>query len=122
VQRTGGTNHADTETLSKEDTEILKEIYGGQWKWDRRAIILTVGDRRIAASMSGMPHAGRDDLAARTMVRNRSGGYGTGINYDSIKGNGMDGHFDIHLLHSRTHKTNRVDFMHSQMVLKAAGR
>jgi peptidoglycan hydrolase-like protein with peptidoglycan-binding domain len=122
AKRTGGYNHADTETLTKKDTDILIEIYGGGWSWERRAVVVAIGDRRIAASMTGMPHAGRDDLPARQFVHNRSGGYGSGINYDSIKGNGMDGHFDIHFLNSRTHGTNRVDEMHSRMVLKAAGR
>jgi peptidoglycan hydrolase-like protein with peptidoglycan-binding domain len=122
ARRTGGYNHADTETLTKKDTDILREIYGGVWSWERRAVVVTVGDRRIAASMTGMPHAGRDDQPERQFVYNRSGGYGSGINYDSIKGNGMDGHFDIHFLNSRTHGTNRVDEMHSKMVLRAAGR
>ena len=120
VKRTGGTNHSDTETLSKEDTELLKKIFNGQWSWERRAVIVTVGNRIIAASMAGMPHAGRDDKPARTIVSNRSDGYGTGVNYDSIKGNGMSGHFDIHFLNSRTHGTNRVDEKHQAMIQKAA--
>ena len=120
VKRTGGTNHSDTETLSKEDTELLKKIFNGQWSWERRAVIVTVGNRIIAASMAGMPHAGRDDKPARAIVSNRSDGYGTGVNYDSIKGNGMSGHFDIHFLNSRTHGTNRVDEKHQAMIQKAA--
>ena len=122
ARRTGGYNHADCETLTKEDTQILRRIYGGNWSWDRRAVVVEVNGRRIAGSMTGMPHAGRDDMPARVMVDNRSGGFGTGINYNSIHGNGMDGHFDIHLLNSRTHGTDRVDERHSQMVLRAAGR
>ena len=120
VKRTGGTNHSDTETLSKGDTELLKKIFDGKWSWERRAVIVTVGNRIIAASMAGMPHAGRDDKPARAIVSNRSDGYGTGVNYDSIKGNGMSGHFDIHFLNSRTHGTNRVDEKHQAMIQKAA--
>lgn len=120
VERTGGSNHSDTETLSKEDTAVLKKIYGGEWSWKRRAVIVTVGKQKIAASMTGMPHAGREDKPAREVVSDRSEGYGTGINYDSIKGNGMSGHFDIHFLGSRTHGTNRIDEQHQAMVEKAA--
>lgn len=120
VQRTGGSNHSDTEPLTEKDTAILKKIYGGQWGWERRAVIVTVGDRKIAGSMTGMPHAGRDDKPARQVVSDRSAGYGTGINFDSVKGNGMSGHFDIHFLGSRTSVSNRVDAQHQAMVQKAA--
>lgn len=120
AERTGGSNHSDTETLSKEDTAVFKKIYGGEWSWKRRAVIVTVGKQKIAASMTGMPHAGREDKPAREVVSDRSEGYGTGINYDSIKGNGMSGHFDIHFLGSRTHGTNRIDEQHQAMVEKAA--
>lgn len=50
VERTGGTNHSDTETLSKEDTALLKKIYGGEWSWERRSVIVTTGKWKIAAS------------------------------------------------------------------------
>lgn len=120
VERTYGYNHADTETLTKKDTELMKKIFRGQWSWERRAVIVTVGNRKIAASIAGMPHAGRDDKPANVTVSGRSDGYGTGDNLDTIKGNGMDGHFDIHFLGSRTHGTNRVDEQHQAMVQKAA--
>jgi LysM repeat protein len=57
VKRLYGHNHADVEPLTKEDTAIMKSIYGS-WSWDRRAIILAVDGRNIAASMNGMPHGG----------------------------------------------------------------
>lgn len=120
VKRTYGYNHSDTETLSAEDTAIMKRIYGGQWSWSRRAIIVTVNGTRIAASMAGMPHAGVDSAATNTYVQSRSGGFGSGTNLDAVKGNGMNGHFDIHFYGSRTHGTNRVDPDHQAMVKKAA--
>lgn len=119
VKRTFGSNHADCEPLTSEDTRIMKEIYKGEWSWDRRAIILDVEGIKIPASMSGMPHAGVNNKPARVYVTNRSGGFGRGINLDTIKGNGMDGHFDIHLLGSKTHGTNRVEPKHQSMVQKA---
>ena len=119
VKRTFGANHADCETLTKEDSEIMKEVVGGYWNWNRRAIILTVDGVKIPASMIGMPHAGLDSKPALAYVSGRSGGFGTGTNLDSIKGNGIDGHFCVHLLGSRTHASNRVEPQHQAMVKKA---
>lgn len=120
VKRTYGTNHADCETLTAEDTKIMKQIFGGSWNWNRRAIIVTVNGKKMAASMAGMPHAGKDGADANVYVTGRSGGYGAGTNYDSVKGNNMDGHFDIHFLGSRTHGTNTTNKAHQDMVKKAA--
>ncbi len=117
--RTYGSNHADVETLAPEDTEIMKEIWGGQWSWERRAVIVVINGKKYAASASGMPHAGLDSLPDSEWVDNRSADYGTGANLDKIKGNNMDGHFDIHFLNSRTHGTDRIDDKHQQMVQKA---
>lgn len=122
IMRSGGYNHADCETATAEDTKILKSLYGGAFSWNRRAIIIKVGSRSIAASMAGMPHAGRDDKPNRAMVSNRSGGYGYGQNLDAIKGNDMDGVFDIHFYGSKTHGTNREDPQHQAQVRRAAGK
>lgn len=98
IQRRGGTYHADVQTLTRADTMALKEIYHGNWSWDRRSVILVAGGRRIAASMNGRPH-----------------GHG------AIPNNGMDGHFCIHFLGSRIHKSGRVDPAHQLMIMEAAG-
>jgi len=102
VKRLYGRNHADSEPLTAEDTKIMKSIYGS-WSWDRRSVILTVTDkngvqRKIAASMNGMPHGG-----------------------ESIGNNNMNGHFCIHFKNSRTHSGNRLDPGHQKAVKKAAG-
>lgn len=121
IRRSYGYNHADCETLTAADTAAMKKIYGGQWSWVRRAIIVVVGNKRMAASMAGMPHAGREELPADTWVNDwRTEGYGPGYNLDRIKGNNMSGHFDIHFLNSKTHGTDRVDEAHQAMVKKAA--
>ncbi|GAA0178306.1 hypothetical protein SH2C18_13810 [Clostridium sediminicola] len=96
VKRTYGTNHADSETLTKKDTEIMKSIYGGTWSWKRRAIIVEVNGMKFSGSMAGMPHGS-----------------------DFIGGNNMKGHFDVHFLLSKTHGTNRVDPNHQKAVKKA---
>jgi hypothetical protein len=97
VQRRGGTYHADVQPLTRDDTAVMKEIYGGAWSWDRRAIILHAGEVSIAASMNGMPH-GQGALT-----------------------NNFPGHFCIHFLGSRTHGSRNVDLGHMLMIHKAAG-
>lgn len=121
AKRTMGTNHADAEAVTKEDTNVIKSIWGG-FSWARRPVILTISGKKYAASMSAMPHAGLDSKSAYAVVNNRSGGYGTGQNLDVIKGNGMDGHFDIHFLNSTRHKDGQEDPQHQAAVLKAAGK
>lgn len=122
VRRTFGTNHADVEPLSTEDSRIIKEIWGGSWSWQRRAVVVKpdVGGHIIAGSMTGYPHAGLDRYPALAIINNRSGGFGTGQNLDVIKGNDADGHLDIHFLNSRTHGTNVMQQEHQNMVQKAA--
>jgi hypothetical protein len=120
IVRTMGTNHADCEAASKADTDIIKSIWGG-FSWARRPVIVIINGRRLAASMSAMPHAGIDALPAYQTVDNRSDEYGTGENLDVIKGNGMDGHFDIHFLNSTRHKDNQIDPQHQAMIKIAAG-
>lgn len=97
VKRLYGRNHADVEPLTKEDTAIMKSLYGS-WSWDRRAIIVTINGKNIAASMNGMPHGGQQ-----------------------ITNNNFGGHFCIHFKGSKTHKGNRVDAAHQAAVKAAAG-
>lgn len=96
-QRRGGTNHADVQPLTKEDTKKLKKAYGGKWAWTRRAIWVTIDGVTYAASMNGMPH-------------------GSG----KIKNNNFDGHHCIHFTNSRTHGTNKVCPNHQKMINKAS--
>jgi len=99
VQRRAGSNHADVQPLTSEDTAIMKKIYNGQWSWKRRAIIVISEEQmKIAASMHGMPHGG-----------------------GALKNN-FPGHFCIHFYGSTTHRTNFMDLSHKLMILKAAGR
>lgn len=120
--RTYGHNHADMEAATLADAQIMKSIWGGSWSWERRPTVAVINGRAIAASCAGMPHAGLDSVAAEVTVSNRSGGFGRGMNLDKVKGNGMDGHFDLHLLNSKTHGSNRVDAKHQAMIQQAAGK
>lgn len=119
IKRTYGGNHADCETLTKEDTEIMKDIWGG-FNWNRRPVIIEIDGRFLAASMAGMPHAGLDNKPVNATVSGRSGGYGRGTNLDTVKNNNMNGHFDVHFKNSRTHGSNKVDSAHQKAIKEAA--
>lgn len=119
LKRTFGTNHADVEPLTKEDSQTIKDIWGG-WSWERRAVVVDINGTIIAASMTAFPHAGLDNKPVLEVVNNRSGDYGRGQNLDAVKDNGVDGHMDIHFLNSRTHGTNTTQESHQNMVKKAA--
>ena len=97
ARRLYGTEHADVEPLTKQDTYLLKQIYGGRWSWARRAILVELEGRYVAASMNGMPHGGQ-----------------------AIYDNDFPGQFCIHFLGSRLHKNRRVDAAHQSMVVYAA--
>lgn len=112
IKRTIGSGHADCETLTLSDTQTMKEIWGGSFSWVKRPVIIVTNGRRLAASMAGMPHAGLDAYKAGINVSNRSDGYGYGPNYDYIKRNGMDGHFDLHFPGSLRHKDWALDPEH----------
>ncbi|WP_139995633.1 hypothetical protein [Paenibacillus paridis] len=99
VQRRAGSDHADVQPLTKEDTRIMKQIYEGKWSWKRKAVLIHSNDTWIAASMNGMPHGG-----------------------DGIPENGFSGHFCIHFQGSSTHKSDSPDPAHQIMVHKAAGQ
>jgi len=120
VRRTFGHNHADIEPLTAADAAIIKEIWGGEWSWERRAVVVQVEGYILAGSMTAFPHAGRDDMPAVAVCDNLSGGYGRGQNLDSVKGNGVDGHMDIHFLNSLTHGSNVKQKVHQDAVAKAA--
>ncbi|WP_203555109.1 LysM peptidoglycan-binding domain-containing protein [Bacillus sp. B15-48] len=97
IKRTIGANHADSETISVNDTNIAKAIWGG-FSWTPRAVIVEVDDRKLAASMSFMPHE-------RQYIMN----------------NGITGHFDVYFSKSTRHVDGRADSGHQAQVERAAG-
>lgn len=98
VQRRGGTYHADVQPLSRSDTATLKLIYGGQWSWERRAVRVHADGKLIAGSINGMPHG----AGALT--------------------NGFPGHFCLHTMGSKVHKSGNEDLGHLLMIEKASGQ
>jgi len=97
IKRTIGANHADCEPYAAADTTIAKGIWGG-FSWNTRPVIVEVDGRKLAASMSFMPHS---------------------IQY--IENNNFDGHFDIHFLNSTRHKDGLVDQAHQEKINIAGG-
>jgi len=55
VKRTGGTNHAVVRPVSEKDEQTFLEVFGGTANWSKRACVVVVDGRRVAASMAGMP-------------------------------------------------------------------
>ena len=99
MKRTIGANHADCEPLTSNDAAIMKQVWGGSYSWNARAVIIEVDNRRIAASASSMPHD---------------------IQY--ITNNNFTGHSDIHFFNSTRHKDGLLDKSHQANILKAAGK
>lgn len=97
VIRVGGHNHADVEPATKKDCNILLSTYGGDWSWERRAVVVYIHGEAIAGSTNGMPHG-----------------------YETIANNGMNGQICIHFLNSRNHIHNMVDPAHQYEVRRAA--
>ncbi|SKC73724.1 peptidoglycan-binding domain-containing protein [Maledivibacter halophilus] len=120
VKVTYGTNHADVEGLTMKDTNIMKDIWGG-FSWSRRPVLVYVGNRVLAASMTNMPHAGIDNQPEGATLSKRSGGYGRGYNLDMVKNNGMNGVVDLHFKNSTRHMDNRKDKNHQNSIKKSAG-
>lgn len=97
IKRTIGANHADCEPLTASDTAIAKSVWGG-FSWRTRPVLVKVGDRTIAGSMSFMPH-----------------------NVQYINNNNFNGHFDIHFLNSTRHVDGLQNPDHQADILVAAG-
>ena len=95
-KRLYGANHMDTEPLNAEATATFKKLYGGNWSWNRRAVLVLYKGHVYAGSMNGMPHGNC-----------------------SIKNNNFDGHFCIHFTGSMTHESKKVDSAHQNAVKRA---
>lgn len=93
IKRKGGTNHADVEPATKADTEKLRKVAGGKFSWASHAVVLICKERYIAAAINTMPHGEQ-----------------------TIRDNGYEGQFCLHLTNSRTHETDRVNEAHQASI------
>ena len=76
-------NHADVETLTVQDTEIMRQTSGG-FSWEARPVLATFNGRTFAAAIHTMPHAG-----------------------STIADNGKNGHICLHFYGSTPHNGNQ---------------
>lgn len=73
-------HHADSEPLTKEDAQIMYEVWGNQWSWNEKPVYVRLANGTwCIASMPNMPHL--------------SG---------SIADNGFDGHTCVHFPRTMT--------------------
>ena len=96
IKRMGGTNHADVEPATKADTAKLKKIAGGKFSWVCHAVILMANGQYVACSINTMPHGDQ-----------------------TIKNNGYDGQFCLHMVGSLTHGTKKINPNHQACIDKA---
>ena len=99
VKRTGGTGHADVETVDGDATDVFLECFGGAFTWEKRAVLVKVGETTYAASLLG--HTGGED---------------------AISENDMTGHACLYFLGSTSDVMGFADKEHARNVLVAAGQ
>jgi len=95
VKRMGGSSHADVEPATKEDTAKLMSLSGG-FSWDSRACILIANGKYAACAINTMPHGEQ-----------------------TIKNNGFDGQFCLHMVGSKTHGSDSINSAHQEAIAKA---
>jgi len=92
--------HADVEPPTRADTDAILRSRGGVWAWAPRPVWVTIGNRTIAASLNGMPHAG-----------------------STIATNGMNGHLCLHFAGTVTNnKSYQNDLRNAVMEAYNAAR
>lgn len=57
VERTGGINHADVQTVDEEAQAGFLKAFGGDYSWEKRAVLVELDGAKYAASMFGMPNS-----------------------------------------------------------------
>lgn len=96
---TGGENHAEMECPDAFNAGIYKEVFGGEYNYSKRSVVIAINGRQIAASLFGWPH-GSDGYAA----------------------NEMAGHACLFFDGSLSHVGSLPDAEHQELVFRAAGR
>lgn len=99
VQFTGGEEHAEVECASSPDTDVYKSLFGGQFNYSKRPVLVSVGGVFVAASLQGQPHG-----------------------EDTVPNNGMAGHACLFFEGSRSHVGALPDAEHARQIAIAAGR
>jgi len=87
------------EAATAEDTAKLKSVFGGDFSFFKRAVVIDIDGRKIAASLQGQPHG-----------------------KDMVPGNDMPGHLCLFFDGSLSHVGMLPDVEHVNHVYRAAGR
>ena len=93
ARRLGGSQHADFEPATAEDTKKILKMGNGKFSWNSRPVILCTGSAYIAAAINTMPHGA-----------------------ETISDNDFEGQFCLHLPGSKTHETNVENANHQQAI------
>ena len=96
IKRMGGSNHADIEPATAEDTEKLRKISGGEFNWDSQPCILFSEGKYVACAINTMPHG-----------------------QQTITDNNYDGQCCLHMVNSRTHGSDSVNSSHQKAIDRA---
>ncbi|MHB1314316.1 MAG: SH3 domain-containing protein [Christensenellales bacterium] len=96
MQRFGGWDHADVETMTKSDTANMTKAWGGELDPSRRPVWVKIGGKYYAASLMGFVH-----------------------NTDTISTNGMDGQICLHFRGSKIHESGHIDEAHQACIVEA---
>ena len=91
AKRQAGAYHLDAEPLTAADTAIMRKIYGGEFNYRRRPMLVLYNGRVYACSIYGEEHGD-----------------------DTIASNNYDGQFCLHFYGSKTHGTDNWDPDHKR--------
>lgn len=96
VQRTGGTNHADVQTVDAASTDTFLQCFGGDYTWEKRPCLVEVDGQVYAASIFGTPNENAQ-----------------------VSGSTMPGSVCLYFSGSRSDILNMVDEEHDANILTA---
>lgn len=114
-KRMGGGSHADIEPINKESNNNIKKIMDSGRGGKRRPVIILLENGKCFLGSSFMVgHAGVDSEPFLKVLPQRSNGYGKGENYDSVKGNGMDGHICLFVEGCKNHFDGKENKSHNK--------
>ena len=58
----GGENHAEVRCTDAASVALYQEVFGGEYNFSKRSVLVQIGNQQIAASLQGWPH-GEDSHA-----------------------------------------------------------
>ena len=77
----------------------MREVFGGEFNFSKRAVTVTINGKQIAASLQGWPHGS-----------------------DTIPSNDMNGHICLYFDGSLSHVGSLPDAEHQELVYRASGQ